>query len=125
VASGLVCGVVFAEAGVASEDAVTWPDVEAVAVGAAEVLGSDRLGWNGDWRSGIRIGILLATGAGSESSSIGNTTTAARIRTTAPAKRRLALMRKSAAWASLVTEGRGLPMGLREGALSFLENSPI
>ena len=46
-ASGLVCGDPVAGAGVVSEEGVTWPDIEAVAVEGAEVLGSVRLGWNG------------------------------------------------------------------------------
>jgi hypothetical protein len=71
------------------------------------------------------MGILLDTGAGSESSNIGKITTAANTKATAPARRRRARTRKSAACASLDTEGRTLPGGLRGAALSFLENSPI
>jgi len=73
----------------------------------------------------MRIAMLFATGIGSESSNIGSTITAAKTSATAPASLRLALTRSSAAWASLETEGRGLPGGLRGAALSFLENSPI
>ena len=56
---------------------------------------------------------------------MGSTTTAASTKATAPAKRLRALTRRSAACASLDTEGRTLPGGLRGAALSFLENSPI
>jgi len=50
----------------------------------------------------------LGIGSGSPSNSIGKTMTTASTKATAPVKRRLALTRNEAAWASLETEGRGL-----------------
>lgn len=55
------------------------------------------------------MGILLETGTGSESSNMGKITTAASTKATAPARRRRARTRKSAALGPLDTEGRTYP----------------
>lgn len=67
----------------------------------------------------------LGIGSGSPSNNIGKTMTTASTKATAPVKRRLALTRNEAAWASLETEGLGLAACRRVEPASFLENKPM